>query len=116
MGERTPVRIFLRTQLNPGAESTYEQLHQAVPDSLLVALSDAGITEWVIVRDGTGLLHLIEADDPQRSLQILADHAAHAAWLEQVEPLLAQTAAAQIAPLWSLSDQLAAPEPPRKAT
>ena len=55
--------VVLRSRLRPGSETAYEADHARVPDDLLATLEAGGVRDWVIWRDGSELLHLVDVDD-----------------------------------------------------
>lgn len=108
--------ITLHTRLHPDALDAYDALHATVPADLLAALSDAGVRDWRIWRDGQDVFHLLDVADYAAMRAALRDHPANVAWQARVTPL-------QEVPddysgtdtglrfVWSFTDQLAAAEP-----
>lgn len=84
------MQIALHTQLKPGYEADYEELHRTIPDRLAKALTTAGVSDWRIWRDGVHLFHLVDVDDYQAMRRALADDPVNAEWQAQVNPLLDQ--------------------------
>ena len=66
------MRVGLHTRLKPGAEERYEEYHRAVWPDVLVGIRKAGISNYVIFRDGLELFHYIECDDYDRAIAELA--------------------------------------------
>jgi L-rhamnose mutarotase len=82
-------RVGLHTRLRPGAEEEYDRLHRDVWPQLLEAIKGAGITGWLIFRDGLDLFHYLECNDYQAAIAALADHPINRRWQTQVAPLMA---------------------------
>jgi L-rhamnose mutarotase len=64
--------VGLHTRLKPGMEEAYEAAHTAVWPELLTAQREAGITRWLIFRDGLDLFHSIECESYERAISELA--------------------------------------------
>lgn len=79
--------VTLHTRLHPDALAAYDALHAVVPADLLAALSDAGVRDWRIWRDGQDVFHLLDVEDYAAMRAALRDHPANVAWQDQVTPL-----------------------------
>jgi L-rhamnose mutarotase len=89
----------LRTRLRPGMEQAYQQAHDAVWPSLIVAQREVGITGWWIFRGGLDLFHVAECDhDFDRALAALAGYPVDQRWQAEMalyaEPDLGRAAPA----------------------
>src|SRR5258708_23921190 len=62
------MNVGLHTKLKPGAEERYEEYHRAVWPEVLAGMRKAGITRYVIFRDGLDLFHYIECEDYERAI------------------------------------------------
>ncbi|MDT9592275.1 L-rhamnose mutarotase [Nocardioides zeae] len=74
----------LHSVLRPGQETAYETEHRVVPDELLTTLRGHGVRDWVIWRDGTDLLHLVDVDDYAALAAAIADDPANLRWQERM--------------------------------
>jgi L-rhamnose mutarotase len=81
-------RVGLHTRLRPDAEEQYDELHRAVWPEVLAAIEHAGITRWLIFRDGLDLFHYVECADYDRAIAELADIPANVRWQAEVAPLM----------------------------
>lgn len=105
-------QIALHTQLKPGAEPGYEQIHRSVPADVAAALAEHGVRDWRIWRAGPHLFHLIDVADYHAMRHALRDHPANVRWQATVGPLHDRpddySGADDGLPLvWSLAGQLA---------
>jgi L-rhamnose mutarotase len=82
------VIVGLRTRLRPGAEADYEELHRAVWPEVLAAIKHAGISRWLIFRDGLDLFHVVECDDYDAAIAELAELPVNVEWQARVAPLM----------------------------
>jgi L-rhamnose mutarotase len=103
--------VALHTVLRPGHEEAYDTLHRTIPDDVVLALREHGVSDWRIWRDGRHVFHLVEVADYQAMRVGLRDHPANVAWQAAVAPLfdLPDTYAGDdtgLGAVWSLSDQL----------
>lgn len=83
------MNVGLHTRLKPGAEARYEKAHQAVWPEILAAIRAAGITKWLIFRDGLDLFHYIECDDYERAIAELARNPINQKWQAEMAPMMA---------------------------
>jgi L-rhamnose mutarotase len=74
------MQVGLHTRLKPGVEPDYEEYHRAVWPEVLQAIRRAGITKYVIYRDGLDLFHHIECDDYDRAIAELANDSVNIRW------------------------------------
>ena len=82
------MRVGLRTRLKPGAEERYEQYHAAVWPEILAGMRGAGVTKWVIFRDGVDLFHYVECEDYDRAMAELAKSEADRRWQAEMAPMM----------------------------
>lgn len=83
------MQVGLHTRLRPGAEGRYEEYHRAVWPDVLEAIRRAGITEYVIFRDGLDLFHYIECSDYDRAIAELAGDPVNIRWQAEMAPMMA---------------------------
>jgi len=83
------MNVGLHTRLKPGAEKQYEKVHQAVWPEILAAIRAAGVTKWLIFRDGLDLFHYIECDDYERAIAELARNPVNQRWQAAIAPMMA---------------------------
>ena len=83
------MKVGIRTRLKPGAEAKYESYHRAVWPDVLAAIRRAGITDYVIFRDGLDLFHCIECDDYDRAIAELAQDQVNIRWQAEMAPMMA---------------------------
>ena len=83
------MNVGLHTRLKPGAEVRYEQAHKAVWPEILAAIRAAGVTRWLIFRDGLDLFHYIECDDYERAIAELARNPVNQRWQAEMAPMMA---------------------------
>ncbi len=83
------MRVGIHTRLKPGVEEQYEERHRAVWPELLAAIRRAGITEYLIFRDGLDLFHYIECEDYDRAIAELAREPVNIRWQAEMAPMMA---------------------------
>jgi L-rhamnose mutarotase len=83
------MQVGLHTKLKPGAEDRYDEYHRAVWPGVLTAMRRAGISTYVIFRDGTDLFHYIECDDYDRAIGELAQDPVNIKWQAEMAPMMA---------------------------
>jgi L-rhamnose mutarotase len=83
-----PEQVGLHTRLRPGAEERYDELHAAVWPEILALIRQAGVTRWLIFRDGLDLFHFIECDEYAKAIARLADEPVNQRWQAEVAPLM----------------------------
>lgn len=83
------MKVGIHTTLKPGAEERYEEYHRAVWPEVLAAIRRAGITEYVIFRDGLDLFHYIECDDYDGAIAELARDPVNVRWQAEMAPMMA---------------------------
>jgi L-rhamnose mutarotase len=83
------MEVGLHTRLKPGVEARYEEYHRAVWPEVLQAIRRAGITKYVIFRDGLDLFHYIECDDYDLAIPELANDLVNIRWQEEMAPMMA---------------------------
>ena len=82
------MNVGLHTRLRPGAEAEYDAAHEAVSPQLLEAIRRAGVTSWLIFRDGLDLFHFIECDDYDRAMVELAGDPVNQRWQAEMAPMM----------------------------
>jgi len=82
------MKVGLHTRLKPGAEERYEQYHAAVWPEVLAGIRGAGVTRWVIFRDGLDLFHYVECEDYDRAMAELAKSEADRRWQAEMAPMM----------------------------
>jgi L-rhamnose mutarotase len=82
------MKVGLHTRLKPGAEERYEQYHAAVWPEILAGIRGAGVTRWVIFRDGLDLFHYVECEDYGRAMAELAKSEVDRRWQAEMAPLM----------------------------
>jgi L-rhamnose mutarotase len=102
--------VALHTVLKAGHEEEYVALHRMIPDDVVLALREHGVSDWRIWRDGRHVFHLVEVDDYPAMRAGLRDHPANVAWQATVGPLfdVPDTYSGEDAGLgfvWGLADQ-----------
>jgi L-rhamnose mutarotase len=83
------MEVGLHTRLKPGVEERYEEYHRAVWPDVLEAIRRAGITKYVIYRDGLDLFHYIECVDYDRAIADLAKDPVNIRWQAEMAPMMA---------------------------
>jgi L-rhamnose mutarotase len=83
------MQVGLHTRLTVGVEQRYEDYHRAVWPDVLEAIRRAGITKYVIFRDGLDLFHYIECADYERAIGDLAKDPANIRWQAEMAPMMA---------------------------
>jgi L-rhamnose mutarotase len=83
------MKVGLHTRLKPGAEERYEEYHRAVWPDVLAGIRNAGITKYVIFRDGLDLFHYIESDDYDRAIAELAQSPLNQRWEAEMAQMTA---------------------------
>ena len=81
------MKVGLHTRLKPGAEERYERYHRAVWPEVLEGMRHAGITSYVIFRDGLELFHYVECDDYERAMAELAASPVNQRWEAEMAPM-----------------------------
>lgn len=84
------MQVGLHTRLKPGVEERYEEYHRAVWPEVLAAIRRAGITKYVIFRDGLDLFHYVECDDYDRAIADLAQDPVNIRWQAVMAPMMAK--------------------------
>jgi L-rhamnose mutarotase len=82
------MKVGLHTRLKPGAEERYEQYHAAVWPEILAGIRGAGVTRWVIFRDGLDLFHYVECEDYDRAMAELAKSEVDKRWQGEMAPMM----------------------------
>jgi L-rhamnose mutarotase len=83
------MNVGLHTRLKPGAEELYEKYHREVWPDVLAGIRKAGITRYVIFRDGLDLFHYIECDDYDSAIAELAQSPLNQRWEAEMAPMTA---------------------------
>lgn len=85
------MEVGLHTRLKPGAEERYEEYHRAVWPAVTDALRRAGITKYLIYRDGLDLFHHIECEDYDRAIAEIATDPTSMRWEAEIATMMAVT-------------------------
>jgi len=85
------MQVGLHTRLKPGAEKRYEEYHRAVWPAVVDAIRRAGITKYVIYRDGLDLFHHIECEDYDRAIAEIAKDPTSMRWEAEIATMMAVT-------------------------
>jgi L-rhamnose mutarotase len=85
------MQVGLHTRLKPGAEDRYEEYHRAVWPEVVDAIRRAGITKYVIYRDGLHLFHHIECEDYDRAIAEIAKDPTSMRWEAEITTMMAVT-------------------------
>jgi len=85
------MEVGLRTRIKPGSEERYEEYHRAVWPDVLRAIRQAGITKYLIFRDGLELFHYIECEDYDRAVAELAQDPTSMRWEAEIATMMAVT-------------------------
>lgn len=83
------MQVGLHTRLKPGVEARYDEYHRAVWPEVLKAIRRAGITKYLIFRDGLDLFHYIECRDYDSAIAELAQDPVNIRWQEEMAPMMA---------------------------
>lgn len=83
------MEVGIHTRLKDGEVERYEAYHRAVWPEVLSAIRKAGITKYVIFRDGLELFHYIECDDYERAIAELAGDPMNIKWQAEMAPMMA---------------------------
>jgi L-rhamnose mutarotase len=83
------MQVGLHTRLKPGSEARYEEYHRAVWPDVLAAIRDAGITKYVIFRDGLDLFHYVECENYDQAIAELAKDPVNIRWQQEMSPMMA---------------------------
>ena len=84
-------QVGLHTRIKPGFEERYEEYHRAVWPGVLDAIRAAGVTKYVIFRDGLDLFHFIECDDYDRAMAEIAKDPTSMRWEAEITTMMAVT-------------------------
>ena len=82
------MKVGLHTRLKAGAEERYEQYHEAVWPEILAGMRGAGVTQWVIFRDGLDLFHYVECEDYDQAMAELAKSEVDRRWQAEMAPMM----------------------------
>ena len=83
------MKVGIHTRLKAGVEERYEAYHREVWPEVLTAIRRAGITKYLIFRDGLDLFHYIECGDYDRAIAELADDPINIKWQAEMAPMMA---------------------------
>lgn len=82
------MNVGVHTRLKPGAVERYEEYHRHVWPDVLDAIRRAGITRYLIYRDGLDLFHHIECDDYDAAIARLATEPVNIRWQAEMAPMM----------------------------
>jgi L-rhamnose mutarotase len=85
------MHVVLHTRLRPGREDNYEEYHRAVWPEVLAEIRRAGITKYVIFRDGLDLFHYIECEDYDHAIEDIAKDPTSIRWETEIATMMAVT-------------------------
>ena len=85
------MQVGLHTRISSGSEERYEEYHRAVWPDVLKAIRQAGITKYVIFRDGLDLFHFIECEDYDRAIAEIARDPTSMRWEAEIATMMAVT-------------------------
>ena len=85
------MNLGLHTRIKPGAEESYEKYHRAVWPEVLAEIRRAGITKYVIFRDGLDLFHYIECEDYDSAITEIAKDPTSMRWEAEIATMMAVT-------------------------
>jgi L-rhamnose mutarotase len=85
------MNVGLHTRLRAGAEERYEEYHRAVWPDVLAEIRRAGITKYVIFRDGLDLFHYIECEDYDRAIAEIGRDPTSIRWETEIATMMAVT-------------------------
>jgi L-rhamnose mutarotase len=83
------MKVGIHTRLKPGVVERYERYHREVWPDVLAAIRGAGITRYLIFRDGLDLFHYIECEDYDRAIGELANDPVNIKWQAEMAPMMA---------------------------
>ena len=83
------MRVGLHTRLRPGMEELYEAAHRAVWPEILEGIRGAGVSTWLIFRDGLDLFHFIDCEDYDRAVAEFAKDPVNQRWQAEMAPMMA---------------------------
>jgi L-rhamnose mutarotase len=83
------MKVGIHTRLKPGVVERYQRYHKEVWPDVLAAIRRAGITRYLIFRDGLDLFHYIECEDYDKAIAELADDPVNIKWQAEMEPMMA---------------------------
>ena len=85
------MHVGLHTRLKPGAEDRYEEYHRAVWPEVVDAIRKAGITRYLIYRDGLDVFHFIECEDYDSAIAEISKDATSMRWEAEIATMMAVT-------------------------
>lgn len=85
------MNVGLRTRIKPGSEERYEAYHRAVWPDVAKAIREAGITKYVIFRDGLDVFHYIECEDYDRAIAQIAQDPVSMRWEAEIGAMMETT-------------------------
>lgn len=85
------MHVGLHTRLKPGAEERYEEYHREVWPEVLSEIRRAGISKYLIFRDGLDLYHYIECEDYERAIAEIARDPISMRWEAEIATMMAVT-------------------------
>ena len=85
------MKVGLRTRIKAGSEGRYEEYHRAVWPEVVREIRRAGITKYVIFRDGLDVFHYIECDDYDRAIAEIAKDPTSMKWEAEISTMMEST-------------------------
>ena len=83
--------VGLHTRLKAGSEERYEEHHRAVWPDVVKEIRRAGITRYVIFRDGLDVFHYIECEDYDRAIAQIAKDQVSMKWEAEISNMMEAT-------------------------
>jgi L-rhamnose mutarotase len=83
--------VGLHTRLKAGSEERYEEHHRAVWPDVVMEIRRAGITKYVIFRDGLDVFHYIECEDYDRAIAQIAKDPVSMKWEAEIATMMEAT-------------------------
>ncbi|HET7421466.1 MAG TPA: L-rhamnose mutarotase [Candidatus Dormibacteraeota bacterium] len=85
------MQVGLRTRIKPGSEERYEEYHRAVWPEVIKEIRRAGITKYVIFRNGLDVFHFIECEDYDRAVAQIARDPTSMKWEAEIAAMMETT-------------------------
>ncbi|TWD80396.1 L-rhamnose mutarotase [Kribbella amoyensis] len=105
-------RLALHSRLLPGTEESYEREHARVWPELIAVMRAAGIRDWSIWRSGRDLFHLVDCDDFEAAVAVLATDPVDQRWQQHMSQFVEGFAAnpdgaagQALRHVWTMSEQ-----------
>ena len=83
--------VGLHTRIKPDSEERYEEYHRAVWPDVVAAIRKAGISRYLIFRDGLDVFHFIECEDYDRAIAEISKDPTSMRWEAEIATMMAVT-------------------------